>query len=55
VTKRGERLARPVARQEWELVAITSEAARGWEELAASEPTALALAFDQLTLSAKLT
>jgi len=49
VTKRGERLARPVARQEWELVAITSEAARGWEELAASEPTALALAFDQLT------
>lgn len=49
MTKRGERLARPVARQEWELVVITGEAARGWDGLAISEPTALAHAYDQLT------
>lgn len=49
MTKRGERLVRPVARQEWDLVVITGDAARGWDAFAISEPTALAHAYDQLT------
>ena len=49
MSKRGSRLTRPVATDEWELVAITTEAARGWAQMEASEPNALARAYDQLT------
>lgn len=49
MTKRGARLTRPVPADEWELVAITTEAARGWAQLEATEPNALARAYDHLT------
>lgn len=49
MTKRGARLTRPVPSDEWELVAITTEAAKGWAQLEATEPNALARAYDQLT------
>ncbi len=49
MSKRGARLTRPVPANEWELVAITTEAARGWAQLEATEPAALARAYDQLT------
>lgn len=49
MSRRRERLTRPVRRDEWELVAITNQAAKEWAELEAVEANALARAYDQLT------
>ena len=49
MSRRGERLPRPTRSDEWELVAITAQAAKGWGELAAAEPNATARAYDQLS------
>jgi hypothetical protein len=46
---RQERIARPTATGEWELVAADKGVAENWERWAAQEANALAAAYDQLT------
>ncbi len=48
--KRGERVAPPPRRNEWELRFATNEAATGWEELCAQAPAATRECFDALSL-----
>ncbi len=47
-SKRGDRVAPPAGRDEWELRFATSEAAKGWEALCQQAPTATAAAWHEL-------
>ncbi len=46
--KRGDRVAPPAGRGEWELRFATSEAARGWEALCQQSPANTATAWQEL-------
>lgn len=46
--KRGDRVAPPAGREEWELRFATSEAAKGWEELCRQSPANTAAAWHEL-------
>ncbi len=48
--KRGERAAPPAPPEGWELRFATSEAATGWEELYRTEPRALWVAWETLSI-----
>lgn len=46
--KRGDRVAPPAGRDEWELRFATGEAAKGWEELCRQAPASTATAWKEL-------
>lgn len=46
--KRGERVAPPAGRDEWDLRFATSEAAKGWEALCQQSPANTAIAWHEL-------
>jgi hypothetical protein len=49
VTKRGEPVPRPPRSGEWRILAATTDAAKGWDDLAAQAPGPLATLYDKLT------
>lgn len=47
--KRGGRVPRPAANDEWELIFVTGQAATAWEAACNSIPTAMRSCFDHFT------